>query len=67
MKTDRLIPLADVLNISGLSKSELYRRIAAGTFPAQVNLGWSSRWSEQEVGQWVEQQKAARPDRRKAS
>ncbi|VVP52992.1 hypothetical protein PS880_05476 [Pseudomonas fluorescens] len=32
----RFIRIKEVLSITSLSQSELYRRIKAGTFPAQV-------------------------------
>ena len=49
---------------TGLGRSEIYRRIAAGTFPAQVALGPKSvAWIEAEVLAWcdalVAQRKAA--------
>ncbi|HHH8801781.1 TPA: helix-turn-helix transcriptional regulator, partial [Pseudomonas aeruginosa] len=38
-RPQRFIRIKEVLSITSLSKSDLYRRIAAGTFPAQINLG----------------------------
>ncbi|WP_092003571.1 helix-turn-helix transcriptional regulator [Paraburkholderia lycopersici] len=35
----RIVRIRPVLERIGISKSELYRRIAAGTFPKQVALG----------------------------
>ena len=38
---------------TGLSRSEIYRRIRAGTFPAPVKLGTrASAWAESEVLDW---------------
>ncbi len=46
----RFIKLAEVKSLTTLSTSEIYRRIAAGTFPAQVTLGPKSvAWIEAEV------------------
>ena len=46
----RFIKLAEVKTLTTLSTSEIYRRIAAGTFPAQVTLGPKSvAWIEAEV------------------
>ncbi|KAF1003817.1 MAG: hypothetical protein GAK36_00178 [Pseudomonas sp.] len=46
----RFIKRQAVEEITGLSCSEIYRRIAAGTFPAQVTLGPKSVvWIEVEV------------------
>ena len=60
----RFIKLAAVKTLTTLSTSEIYRRIAAGTFPAQVTLGPKSVvWIEAEVVAWcdslVAQRKAA--------
>ena len=51
----RFIKRQAVEDITGLSCSEIYRRIAAGTFPAQVTLGPKSVvWIEAEVLAWCE-------------
>lgn len=52
----KFIKLREVEALTTLSTSELYRRIAAGTFPRQVLLGpKSSVWIEAEVLEWCEQ------------
>lgn len=44
-----------VESITGMSCTEIYRRIAAGTFPGQVALGPKSVvWVEAEVLAWCE-------------
>lgn len=49
----RFIKLATVKDYTSLSTSEIYRRIAAGTFPTQVTLGPKSvAWVEAEVLAW---------------
>ncbi|HUE93170.1 AlpA family transcriptional regulator [Pseudomonas sp.] len=51
----RFIKLAEVKALTTLSTSEIYRRIAAGTFPAQVTLGPKSvAWIEAEVLAWAD-------------
>ncbi|MDV7210757.1 helix-turn-helix transcriptional regulator [Azotobacter beijerinckii] len=51
----RFIKRQAVEDITGLSCSEIYRRIAAGTFPAQVTLGPKSVvWIEAEVLAWCD-------------
>lgn len=60
----RFIKLPTVKDYTSLSTSEIYRRIAAGTFPAQVTLGPKSVvWIEAEVLAWcdslIAQRKAA--------
>ena len=57
----RFIKLAEVKALTTLSTSELYRRIAAGTFPAQVTLGPKSvAWIEAEVLAWCDELAAQR-------
>ncbi|NHN76690.1 AlpA family phage regulatory protein [Azotobacter chroococcum] len=52
----RFIKRQAVEDITGLSCSEIYRRIAAGTFPAQVTLGPKSvAWIEAEVLAWCDE------------
>lgn len=51
----RFIKRQIVETITGLSCSEIYRRVAAGTFPSQVALGPKSVvWIEAEVIAWCE-------------
>lgn len=52
--TDRFLNIGEVVRITGLSKSEVYRRISAGTFPAQRRLSArKSVWSQAEVQAWM--------------
>lgn len=45
--------MRDVLRITALSRSSLYRRIAAGTFPALVSLGGAAKgWRRSDLEQW---------------
>lgn len=56
----RFIKLCEVKALSTLSTSELYRRVAAGTFPRQVILGPKSVvWIEAEVLAWCDARVAA--------
>lgn len=56
----RFIKLAEVKALTTLSTSELYRRIAAGTFPRQVMLGPKSAvWIESEIFAWCDARIAA--------
>lgn len=46
---------------TGLSRSEIYRRIAQGTFPKPIKLGMrASAWAEHEVTAWIAARIAAR-------
>lgn len=50
----RILRLGSVLERTGLSRSTLYRKINAGTFPPQVRI--SERcigWRENEIEQWL--------------
>lgn len=56
----RFIKLAATKERTTLSTSEIYRRIAAGTFPAQIVLGPKSVvWIEAEVLAWCDERIAA--------
>lgn len=51
----RFIKLTKVRDYTSLSTSEIYRRVAAGTFPAQITIGPKSVvWIESEVLAWCE-------------
>lgn len=51
----RFIRVKEVLSLTALSQSDLYRRIAAGTFPKQINLGpMTVVWLEEEVRAWMD-------------
>ena len=46
---------------TGLSRSEIYRRIALGEFPAPIKLGLrASAWHKREVDTWITQRITAR-------
>jgi len=61
-----LLRLPEVKAHTGLSRSELYRRIAKGAFPAPVKIGArASAWSSAEVERWKAERIAER-DAKKA-
>ncbi|WP_082559908.1 AlpA family phage regulatory protein [Lysobacter sp. Root559] len=46
---------------TGFSRSEIYRRIAAGDFPQPVKLGErASAWDSREIDRWITSRIAAR-------
>lgn len=46
--------LPSVRSRTGLSRSEIYRRIQLGTFPAPVKLGErASAWDSGEIDNWI--------------
>ena len=51
---DRIIRSKTVLARTGLSRSTMYRKIAEGTFPAQVRISINGAgWRESEINRWV--------------
>lgn len=53
--------LPSVKRRTGLSRSAIYRGIAAGSFPAPIKLSErSSAWSTAEVSEWIAARIAAR-------
>src|SRR3546814_11313854 len=52
--TEKIIRLPTVLARTGLSRSTLYRKIAEGTFPAQVRISvHGAGWHESAVNRWI--------------
>ena len=50
----RLLRVAEVLERVGFGRSQLYRKISAGTFPQPVKIGEKSiRFLESDVEAWV--------------
>ncbi|EJE4211378.1 TPA: AlpA family transcriptional regulator [Vibrio cholerae] len=50
----RLIRFREVLAMTGLSRSSMYRFIEENQFPAQVQLGGRAvAWVESEVQEWI--------------
>ena len=61
---DRIIRLKTVLSRTGLSRSTIYRKIAEGTFPAQLKISASgSGWHESDVDRWIANPVGWRPRR----
>ena len=47
--------LRDVMRITALSRSTVYRRVAEGRFPAPVNLGGrASAWQRAALQAWID-------------
>lgn len=50
----RLIRLKEVLHLTGLARSSVYRLVSAKDFPAPVSLGDRAvAWIESEIQDWV--------------
>jgi prophage regulatory protein len=53
---DRIIRLKTVLARTGLSRSTIYRKIAEGTFPAQLKISVNGAgWRESEINRWIDE------------
>ena len=52
--SDRIVRLPTVLSRTGLSRSTLYRKIAEGTFPRQVQISiHGAGWYESQIELWI--------------
>jgi len=51
---DRILRLDAVLDRTGLSRSTLYRKMVAGTFPKRVRIAQRcTGWRESAVNEWM--------------
>ena len=51
---DRIIRFDTVRARTGLSRSTIYRKIAEGTFPAQLKISTNGAgWHESDINRWV--------------
>ena len=55
----RLLHLKDVLRLTSLSRTSIYRLMARGRFPGSVALGSRVAWIESEVAAWIDARIAA--------
>lgn len=55
----KILRLPAVRELVGLSRSGIYARIQAGTFPSPIKMGAASGWIEAEVLEWIDRQIAA--------
>lgn len=55
-----LIPLSEVLRITGRSRSAVYTDIKHGRFPRPCKVDSSSRWLYREIEEWVAERVAER-------
>ncbi|MBZ9716836.1 AlpA family phage regulatory protein [Mesorhizobium sp. AD1-1] len=61
---DRIIRSRTVLARTGLSRSTMYRKIAEGTFPAQIRISVNGAgWRESDINRWIENPVSWRPRR----
>jgi prophage regulatory protein len=50
---DRYVTLNEVIERLHVCKASIYTWVKAGHFPKQKKFGTSSRWSLQEVEEWI--------------
>ena len=56
---DRIIRLKTVLFRTGLSRSTIYRKIAEGTFPRQIQISiHGAGWHESDISRWITNDRA---------
>lgn len=59
---DRILRMPEVSKRAGISVATIYRRVAAGEFPAPVSLGGKSvGWKKSDLDAWVASRKVVRP------
>lgn len=52
---DRVLKLKEVMEITSLGSSTIYRHMDNGTFPRQIKLGGLRvGWMESDINQWLE-------------
>jgi prophage regulatory protein len=60
--TDRILRLATVLQLTGLTRSTLYRKVATGSFPRQLRISdRCAGWRESEVDAWLRSPRDYKP------
>lgn len=53
-KLIKLMKLKDVMEVTTLAKSTIYKYISEGTFPKQISTGGSRvAWNEEKVQDWI--------------
>jgi prophage regulatory protein len=58
--SDKFITMSEVRERTSLSKTEIYRRIAAGTFPHSIPLGrWRIVFRDSDIAAWMDAQAEA--------
>lgn len=50
----RMLKIAEVTKMIGMSRDFIYDRLATGTFPPGAKFGRSRRWDEDEVQAWIQ-------------
>lgn len=60
MELDRMLRIAEIRQITGVSAATIWRWVKEGTYPAPVKLGPNSvGWRESEIREWLESREPA--------
>ncbi|WP_341457322.1 helix-turn-helix transcriptional regulator [Brucella anthropi] len=52
----RLLPLQEVMKITGIARATIYKKINEGSFPKAVKLSSTCvRWRSDEIEDWISQ------------
>ncbi|EKQ5913310.1 AlpA family transcriptional regulator [Vibrio parahaemolyticus] len=52
---NRLLRLKEVMDVTALSRSAIYRKMNTGDFPQSVSIGdRADAWVEKDVNDWIE-------------
>lgn len=61
--SDRIVRLNTGRSRTSLSRSTIYRKIAEGTFPAQIRISVNGAgWHEPKINRWIANPAAWRPE-----
>ena len=61
--TNKALRLPAVKELTGLSRSSIYRLVQLGRFPALVKLSeLASAWRESDINQWLSERTSNRPE-----
>ena len=61
MSETRLLPVPEVVARTGISRPQIYKLMARGTFPRPLDLGGRvRRWRSDELDAWIEARTAER-------
>ncbi|EAY3718006.1 AlpA family transcriptional regulator [Salmonella enterica] len=60
--SDKLVDMAFITQLTGLTDKWFYKLIQEGLFPRPIKLGRSSRWLQSEVEAWLQQRIAESRD-----
>ncbi|WMY76732.1 AlpA family transcriptional regulator [Buttiauxella selenatireducens] len=61
MVSDKLLRLPQVIEKTGLKRTQIYDYMKTGTFPGSVKIGLASvAWLESEIDAWIREKSALR-------